>query len=89
MFTFLSLLATFIGAAVLYLTNKNQKIIARPLIKYWRLITIFCWGISLFIWVSLFVVSAAIFIWLFTIIIALTIVPLLSLNHFFHVKGSQ
>ncbi len=89
MFTFLSLLLTFTGAAVLYLTNKNQNLMTKPLVKYWRWVTLLCWSISLFLWLSLFVVSAAIFIWILTIIIALTVIPLLSLNHLFHVKGSQ
>ena len=81
MWSFLALTLTTIGAFVIYLTNKNQALIHKPLIKSWRIVTLFCWLFSLYLWLDIFVISAAIFIWLFTITILLICPPLLSLNN--------
>ncbi len=83
MWLFLGLLVTLLGATLLYLSNKNQHVITRPLTKSWRLIGIVCCLLALLIWLQLFVVSAAIFTWLFTLNVALVGIPLLTLNQFF------
>ena len=83
MWPFWALMLTNIGAIIIYLTSKNQGLIHKPLVKSWRLITFVCWLLALYIWLQLYVISAAVFIWLFTMTILLICPPLLSLN-----KGS-
>jgi hypothetical protein len=80
MWPFLALMLTNIGAIIIYLTSKNQGLIHKPLAKLWRLITLVCWLLALYIWLQLYVISAAVFIWLFTMTILLICPPLLSLN---------
>ena len=80
MWPFLALLLAVVGAILIYLTNKNQGFIQKPLVKLWRIGTLICWSLALLVWLKLYVMSAAVFIWLFTIIIILICIPLLSIN---------
>ncbi|HBF45765.1 hypothetical protein CXF78_09395 [Shewanella sp. 11B5] len=80
MWPLLALLLTVIGAMLIYLTNKNQQFIQKPLVKAWRFGTLTYWLLALLIWLKLYTMSAAVFIWLFTIIIFVICIPLLSIN---------
>ena len=75
----LALLLSTAGSVVIYLTNKNQNLIRKPINKVWRVATLLSWTLALCIWVNFYVMSTAFFIWLFTITILVICVPLLSL----------
>lgn len=82
MWQFIALMVTLIGATFIYLTNKHQTILSKPLTKIWRLFgSIFCL-LALLIWLQLFVMSSAIFTWLFTLNVALVCIPFLTLSPF-------
>ncbi|MEI6894849.1 MAG: hypothetical protein V5789_09520 [Colwellia sp.] len=90
MWQLVALILTVVGTAFLYLSNKNQRVIIRPLAKAWRLIGgVFC-VLSLAVWWQLLVTSAAIFTWIFTLSIALVCLPLLTLfNRFENQQGQK
>ena len=70
---------TLIGVFILYLTNKHQSFIHKPLAKLWRIPSYLCFLLALSIWLQLLAISAAVFIWLFTTMSALIAIPLISL----------
>ena len=81
---------TVAGASLLYLSNKNQRVIIRPLAKTWRLVGGFFCILSLVVWLQLLVTSAAIFTWFFTLSTALVCIPLLTLfNRFENQQGQK
>lgn len=75
----LALGITLLGAFILYITNKHQHFIRKPLAKLWRIISYLCCLAALVIWLQLLAVSAAVFIWFFTAISALIVIPLIAL----------
>ncbi len=75
-----ALVLTVLGSTFIYLSNKNQGFINKPVAKVWRLIGYLCTLCSLVFWLQTLVVSAAIFIWIFTSVVALIVIPLISLN---------
>lgn len=90
MWQLVALVLTVVGTVFLYLSNKNQRVIIRPLAKTWRFIgSVFC-VLSLVMWLQLLVTSAAIFTWIFTLSIALVCLPLLTLfNRFENQQGQK
>ena len=80
MWQILAVLLIAVGATLIYLTNKHQGFIKRPLAKLWRMVGCFCCLLALLIWLQLLVTIAAICIWLFTLIVTLQCIPLLSLQ---------
>lgn len=89
MWQLVALIFTVVGAAFFYLSNKNQRVIIRPITKMWRLIGgVFC-VLSLVVWLQLLVTSAAIFIWIFTLNIAFVCLPFLTLFRGYEKKQGQ
>jgi hypothetical protein len=83
MWQFLALTLTVVGSVCIYLTNKNQTLIATPIAKQWRFLG-FCLSVlALYSWLQIYVMSSAIFTWIFTLNIALVCIPLFSLGGFF------
>lgn len=76
----IALSMTFLGAVIIYLTNKNQQFIKLPLSKRWRLVGYSSLLLAFVAWLPVQVFSAALFLWLFTCSTALIVIPLLSLT---------
>ncbi|PWF63160.1 hypothetical protein CBX96_11735 [Shewanella sp. BC20] len=74
------LLSTLTACLLCYLTNKQQKRLARPLPKRpWRLLAYGLALASLIGWLSLFTFSAAIFLWIALLMLLSGLVPFMSL----------
>jgi fatty acid desaturase len=80
MWQIFALVLTVLGSTFIYLSNKHQGFIKKPVAKVWRVIGYLCTLCSLVFWLQTLVVSSAVFIWLFTSVVALIIIPLISLN---------
>ncbi|NQY88526.1 MAG: hypothetical protein HRT51_12435 [Colwellia sp.] len=90
MWLILALSFSFTGSVLVYISNKNQRLIKKNLSQFWRKIGYCAWLLAFFSWYQTHVMSASLFLWFFTISIMLMIIPLLSLmldsnKH----KGSQ
>jgi len=83
MWQFLALMLTVVGSVFIYLTNKNQTVISSPMAKSWRWLGYILCIFALFVWLKIYVMSAAIFTWIFTLNVALVCIPLLSLSSIF------
>jgi hypothetical protein len=83
MWQFLALMLTVVGSVFIYLTNKNQTVISSPMAKSWRLLGYILCVFALFMWLQIYVISAAIFTWIFTLNVALVCIPLLGLSPIF------
>ena len=80
MWQIFALVLTILSSTFIYLSNKHQGFIKKPIAKIWRVIGYLCALCSLAVWLQILVVSSAVFIWLFTSVVALIIIPLISLN---------
>jgi len=89
MWQLVALTLTVVGASFIYLSNKNQRVIVKPIAKKWRLAGGFLCVMSLVAWLQLLVTSAAIFTWLFTLNIVLVCIPLLTLFNCFDNQEGQ
>jgi len=68
-------LTVTIGALLLYLSNKHQRILDTPLPKNVRLLGYLSFIGALIVWLQIMPVNTAIFIWLMAIMLILTCVP--------------
>lgn len=89
MWQLVALILIVVGTAFLYLSNKKQRIIVRPISKAWRITGGILCVLSLVVWLQLLVTSAAIFIWIFTLNIAFVCLPFLTLFSRFENKQGQ
>lgn len=80
MWQVLAIVLTVLGSTFIYLSNKRQGFINKPITKVWRIVGYLCLLCSLLFWLQAFVISAAIFTWLFTSVVAMIVIPLISLN---------
>jgi hypothetical protein len=83
MWQFLAMMLTVVGSVIIYLTNKNQRVLFSPMAKTWRLLGYILCIFALFVWLQIYVMSAAIFTWIFTLNVALVCIPLLGLSNIF------
>lgn len=68
-------LTVTIGALLLYLSNKHQRILDNPLPKNVRLLSYLFFIGALIVWLQIMPFNTAIFIWLMATMLILTCVP--------------
>lgn len=68
-------LTVIIGALLLYLSNKHQRILDKPLPKNVRLLAYLSLIGALIVWLQIMPVDTALFIWLMVTMLTLTCVP--------------
>ncbi|MGL1957338.1 MAG: hypothetical protein OCD00_08490 [Colwellia sp.] len=79
MWIIVAIILSFLGGVFLYLSNKHQRFLSKPLTKYWRIVGYLMMAFAFIAWWQTHAVSASIFLWLFTLSVVLMCIPLLSL----------
>jgi len=75
MFQLAAGLTVLLGTLLLYLTNKHQRLLSKPLPKNIRLLGYISLIGALIIWLQIMPLSTAIFIWLMVTMLSLTCIP--------------
>lgn len=79
MLTALACIATFIGVAFIYVTNKNQRVLHSPLSKHFRLVSYLGFFLGLVTWYQILTPASALFMWLMTSMLFFILTPLFTL----------
>ncbi len=79
MFVTLACISTLIGALVVYLVNKNQRLLNKPLAGNSILSGYLCLLMAFIFWYQFLTPAAAVFMWLMTSALFFITIPLLTL----------
>lgn len=79
LFLFVAFVLALSGTVCVYLTNRNQRMLVRPLAHHYRVTGYIQLGVSFLCFLSAMSVASAVFTWLATLMITLVAVPFISL----------
>ncbi|GEM_PF-1506396 len=79
MMSVLAVALTFSGCLLIYITNKNQRLLAKQKTMTPRYLGYLLTCVALVCWLNAVSVASAVLIWLLCIMVILAVLPLLSL----------